>query len=204
MNIIIFGLGNNEKKYLTTKHNIGRLFVEELAIIYNQTFSKLNIKNTDNLPHFSKINLENNNILFLLYSDEYMNNSGKCLDNFVRYFKIDLQNADENILLIVQDDSDIISLNQKLVIGGGSAGHNGISSINKYFQTNKDKMLRLKIGIRPELNKLKSETFVLNQLTENEIIKTKSLAKVFQVNISLMNSFSAVNLSKLQTIINSL
>jgi peptidyl-tRNA hydrolase, PTH1 family len=149
--LIIYGLGNNEKQYLNTKHNIGRLVVEEIAAAMQLTFQK-----KDSF-YFAK-----NTKIILAYSTGYMNHSGKPLQDVINYFKPETVNV-----LIIQDDSDQISGNFKITAGGGSAGHHGINSI--YEQTKstikKEETYRLKLGIRPSENREKSISFVLNQIS---------------------------------------
>jgi peptidyl-tRNA hydrolase, PTH1 family len=206
--IIIYGLGNNEKKYLLTKHNVGRILLEKLSkkIDIGATFQIKTTYSYCELSIQSSTNNENIKIV-LLYSNGYMNESGKPLLDYLQFFKPD---PAKSTLLILQDDSDQLSNKQKLIVGdnSGSAGHHGINSINKYISSylgnNKNtqntfkQLLRLKIGIRPENNKQKSQTFVLKSLTSTEIDQLDFLAQTLFQNIDLINN----NLPKLQTIIN--
>ena len=164
--LVIYGLGNNESKYFDTKHNIGRVLLE----IVNQEFGVSLSKKNDFLS--AKLNQN----AFALCSNGYMNESGLPLINFINYYKL----IDPTIL-ILQDDSDQFTNKAKLLIGGGSAGHHGINSIFSHLPKKlieNKRLWRLKIGIRPDGNRLRSETFVLNSLDEND---KKNLPKLREI-----------------------
>jgi len=158
--IILYGLGNNEDKYLNTKHNIGRRILEEVAGKVASSFGK------NKTYYYTKSELTGDSIYFL-YSSGYMNESGRALVDFCRYTNID----PDTKLLIIHDDSDQIEGSIKLLPKGGSAGHHGINSIYRELlatQLTIDNIWRLKVGIRPPENTLKSETFVLKSLSKTD------------------------------------
>ena len=222
---IFFGLGNNEQKYLQTKHNAGRIIVENLSKIWNLEFKKQknfhwtkyqnlsksgqSQQNKQNLQlkiapeNIYSINPKNTNLeylknvldkFYLGYSDGFMNNSGEVLQSFCNYYKLNQKNCQ---IIILQDDSDQLIGNFKLSIGGGTAGHNGIISIYKHFD--KEKIWRLKIGIRPIDNKLKSETFVLSGIEEIERENLGKISSKISQNLVFFSDFT-----RLQNLINSL
>jgi PTH1 family peptidyl-tRNA hydrolase len=159
--LIIYGLGNNEEKYLKTKHNIGRRVVEEVAQKDASPYSK------NKSYYYTKSKQFHFEEVFYIYSSGYMNESGRPLVEFCKYHPVD---ADAQ-LLIVHDDSDQIEGNVKLLPKGGSAGHHGINSIYRELLATPisiEHVWRLKIGIRPPENKLRSETFVLSRLSKQD------------------------------------
>ncbi len=192
--ILFFGLGNNEQKYLQTKHNAGRIVLETLASSEN-----LEWKNGQKY-HYTKSKWNGEDICFL-YSSGYMNNSGDALQSFISYFKIDT--ADQNFrLFILQDDSDQISGSQKLVTAGGSGGHNGIIDIYQHLLSCKidiNSVWRLKIGIRQQNNTQKSMDFVLKSLSEEEFEYLPKLSKKLLDN---KDAISELNFEKLQERVN--
>jgi peptidyl-tRNA hydrolase, PTH1 family len=184
--ILIFGLCNDETKYLDTKHNIGRIFVEKLA------------NGSSFLDSQSCFVCKKEPELWLAFNQNYMNTSGQNLAKLIKYFKLesDLQ------VLIVQDDSDQNCGSSKLSIGGGTAGHNGIISCYshlKSFGIEQNQVWRLKIGIRPIGNRQKSETFVLSKNSSNDIDFVTQLADKLNSNIDFLQS---KNIAKLQNILN--
>ena len=76
---IIYGLGNNDLKFLDTKHNVGRIVTDLLVKKFN-----LNFKSNDN---YSWVKLDDSQIYFLR-TNGYMNNSGEPLAAFIKYFKL--------------------------------------------------------------------------------------------------------------------
>ena len=188
--ILIYGLGNNETQYLNTKHNIGRLVIENLAQQWDLSFTQ------NKGIHLAK----NSNLnIWLAYSNGYMNNCGLPLGELIRYYKISPKSLQ---IMIIQDDSDQNSTAVKLTVGGGSAGHNGIISVYQHlasFGIEPNNIWRLKIGIRPHGNRLKSETFVLSANTLEDNATVNNVANCLY---SKSNLISVSNLSKLQNLLN--
>ena len=148
---LIIGLGNPDKRYENTYHNVGHLFIDYLQ------------KNYTLYP-----------IPYTLKTDVYMNESGKYV-----YKIIKKTNAKPESLLVIHDDSDILLGNYKLSFNRGSAGHKGIENVIKILGT--QKLWRLRIGIRPLQKegapRLKAEKFVLKKIT---VGSEKILNNVFQ------------------------
>jgi PTH1 family peptidyl-tRNA hydrolase len=192
--LVFYGLGNNEKKYLDTKHNVGRLILEEMMKNFNLSF----ILQSGCL--YAKATINDEKIYFVTTSG-YMNNSGVPLKNLNDYFKLDFTDSDSR-LIVIQDDSDQIFGHQKISLAGGSAGHKGIQSIYNHslnMNLDLDKIWRVKIGIRPPENKLRSETFVLSKIAIPEMKYYLDLAKKLNQNFNL---FQQRNINNLQNLFN--
>jgi PTH1 family peptidyl-tRNA hydrolase len=188
--IIIFGLGNPGLEYKNTKHNIGWLILDKLADELG-----LSWQNSQ-----SGMMIKYNAEVVLFKSSGYMNNSGKDLQKLISYYKIPAENLQ---LLVIQDDSDQNIGQAKLVNNGGSAGHRGILDIHKFLVSlniELTQLWRLKIGIRPIGNKLKSETFVLTNIDSAENVQVTEFTKLLKEGLQ-KNNLS--NLVELQQIINS-
>jgi len=188
--IIIFGLGNPGLEYKNTKHNLGWLILDKLADDLGAKW-----QNTQS-GMMVKINTQ----VMLFKSSGYMNNSGKDLQKLISYYKISSENLE---ILVIQDDSDQNIGQAKLVNNGGSAGHRGILDIHKFLISLKlelSQLWRLKIGIRPIGNKLKSETFVLTEINSAENIQIYDFTKLIKESLQ-KNNLS--NLVELQQLINS-
>ena len=72
-----------------------------------------------------------------------MNNSGMAISEVMNFFKLDVTK-----LTVIHDELDLKVGKIKLKNGGGSAGHNGLKSIDQHVGQN---YLRLRIGIdRPQ------------------------------------------------------
>ncbi len=186
---LFYGLGNNENKYLKTKHNIGRIVIKTLAqnlgLIFTESKGCYHAKNSD---------------FWFVYTSGFMNNCGMPLAELLKYHKVDIHTNFN--LIIVQDDSDQIVGNSKLSVGGGSAGHNGIISVYRemtFLGMEQNRIWRLKIGIRPETNKLKSETFVLTKNSDEDIKSLETVAKKIIKSLEIIKNYE---FDKFQKVIN--
>ena len=160
--LLIYGLGNNHSRYLYTKHNVGRLLIETLVRKVNLTWEMQ--------TKFAYVKtLIVNQAVYFLYSLGYMNESGQVISEFINYFKL---KPDDLKIFLLQDDSDQLETRLKLVNNGGSGGHKGVESVYKhlcFLGISKKSVWKLKIGIRPISNRLRSETFVLTKLSNLEL-----------------------------------
>ena len=130
---IIAGLGNPGKKYLFTRHNAGFMLIDALA--GQGPFQKKH----ESL--FRQTRLEGEPLL-LVKPQTFMNRSGQALRQWVRFYKIPLEN-----LLVIHDDKDLRFGRMKFQKSRGDGGHNGIRSVHKELGSRD--FHRLKIGIAP-------------------------------------------------------
>lgn len=190
--LIIHGLGNPGQKYSENKHNLGWMIIDELCLQLGLSLQNING------GFFTK---SDGNLLFK--SSGFMNNSGQDLFKFASYLKL---SSEDIHFLVIQDDSDQFVGRAKLVLGGGSAGHRGVSDIYKFapnLSLDPNNIWRLKIGIRPIENKLKSETFVLTNIDHQEKIVLKEISNLFKVFLQENKMPSQSCLINLQQVINS-
>ncbi len=113
-----------------------------------------------------------------------MNNSGICIRELVEYFKIEIED-----IIVFHDDLDIDFGKIKAKIGGSSAGHNGIASIDKFV--GKD-YSRVRIGIGKPDSKISTSDYVLNNFSEEE---KENLDKITE---NIINSLSILIDKKLE------
>ena len=130
---LIVGLGNPGQQYSNTRHNAGFLALERLA----------SRRGFDPPVHFkssliSKGRLEGRPVV-LAWPQTYMNLSGQAVQELASFYKI----TGEDIL-VLHDEMDLEPGRIKLVYGGGTAGHKGLSSILANLRQD---FGRLKIGI---------------------------------------------------------
>ena len=150
----ICGLGNPGKEYKDTRHNLGFALLDSISKKYN-----LEIFKKDNTKILFKGNLGKNTCLFCKPMT-FMNLSGQVIGKIVNYYKIPTSK-----IIIIHDDIDLMLGKIKIKTGGGSGGHNGISSIDKTIGKN---YRRIRIGVgKPILKELVS-SFVLERFNKNE------------------------------------
>ncbi|MBA4728513.1 MAG: aminoacyl-tRNA hydrolase [Deltaproteobacteria bacterium TMED126] len=161
---LIIGLGNPGQKYKDTRHNIGFKLIDTLldSNSMSNKFKSL----------YSKIEI-NKNSIHIVKPQTFMNESGVAVNEITKFFKIKQEN-----IIVVYDDLDLPIGNLKIKIGGGSAGHNGIKSIEKYIET--EKIIKIRIGIGKPVNKAQINSHVLSKFTHNENILLKPILQKFE------------------------
>lgn len=151
---LICGLGNFGDEYHNTRHNVGFIFLNQLA---NKFSLKLAFKSKFK-GEFIKLTFRDHEII-LLKPHTYMNLSGDSVHQVMHYYKIPSSH-----LIVIHDDLDLQLGKVRCKFGGGSGGHNGIKSIdnamgNSYF--------RVKIGIgRPD--GWDASSYVLSKISDQE------------------------------------
>ena len=159
--LLLVGLGNPGPDSENNRHNIGFKIIDAI----NQEFSLSKQK-----PKFKGLlttgNIDNKKV-YAIKPLTFMNNSGVCIKELIEYFKIDAKNV-----FVFHDDLDIDLGKIKTKFGGGSAGHNGIESIDKSI--GKD-YSRVRIGIGHPKDKKKVNNHVLEDFNDNEEEKIKDI-----------------------------
>lgn len=188
-NKVILGIGNKGDKYQYTRHNIGFLVIDSLIKKYNLSFQD-KFKS-----HLYKWSYQDEKI-FLLKPQTYVNLSGEALSEVINFYKI----PKENILIIV-DDYALPFGKIRVRFSGSSGGHNGLKSIEKYI--GKD-YPRLRIGIYNEIAEKKvMNDFVLGNFSKKELEKIQKCYDTTEKFISdwidghpsekLMGNYNSIN-----------
>ena len=168
---LICGLGNPEKKYNLSRHNLGFEIIDLLVSEYNFELIK---KNKSNKIYKGKFQ---NTICLLCKPLTYMNNSGVPINELINFYKVS-----NSKIIIIHDDLDLKVGKIKLKFGGGNGGHNGLLSIDNNI--GKDyKRVRIGIG-RPSSRDLVSK-YVLKKFNKDDRIiinkKINLLVKYFDL-----------------------
>ncbi len=168
---LIIGLGNVGGKYTFTRHNVGFMVVDKIALDNGLEFRE-NTKLKSLLTKFYKDGEE----YMLVKPTTYMNLSGEAMRAVIDYYKIDPKD-----MIIIYDDLSLDLGKIRFRASGSDGGHNGIKSIIKHLGS-KD-FLRLKIGIGPQAP-IPSEAFVLQDFPKDSLdtlkeVLTKSVDAVF-------------------------
>jgi len=166
---IIIGLGNPEKEYAGTRHNVGFALAEKIRTEWNFPEFAFNKKFN---AEISKGNFSGQEIL-LVKPQTFMNLSGEATRAILDFYKL---TADD--LIVIHDDLDIAAGKYKIATDSSSAGHNGVQNIIDQLGT--QKFRRIRIGIGEEVSgapicKLNAHDFVLNKFTSDEIEKIEKI-----------------------------
>ena len=182
---LIVGLGNKGDEYSNTKHNIGFLFLDYLALQQSESFKSVQY------GHQLSFRLKGKKIL-LLKPDTYMNLSGKAVDYWVKKERLNLEQ-----LLIVTDDLNIPFGIFRLKPNGSDGGHNGLKSIEESLQTRN--YPRLRFGIGNHFTKGKQVDYVLQNWNPDEKTQLDHIQIVFP---KLIESFVQSGIQRTMNVFN--
>lgn len=161
---LIIGLGNPDKKYQNTRHNLGQNIIQKFIGL-----DKFQLKNK-----MSAFIFEDQKNIFA-FSTEYMNNSGITVQKIANFYKISPKN-----IYIIHDDLDLPVGEYKIQFDRGPAGHNGIKSIIENLNT--QQFNRIRVGIGKPLNNIPVEDYVLQNFPKKELITISSITpKIFEI-----------------------
>lgn len=167
--ILIVGLGNPGSEYAMTRHNVGFIAVNALAGADASWKSEKNALT-------SKGELDGRAVIFVK-PQTFMNDSGRAVLALMTFYKLPLEN-----LVVIHDDMDLPNGHMRIKTGGGSAGHNGIKSIDAAVG-NEYKRIRIGIGHPRDFDsQMDPADWVLGRFTSaqmDDIKKTISELKVF-------------------------
>ena len=137
---IIAGLGNPERKYDGTKHNIGFSAITALSDAYN-----IPVNTREHKALCGKGYIEGQKVL-LAMPLTYMNLSGESIRELVDYYKI---NPEEE-LIIIYDDINLAPGKLRIRAKGSAGGHNGIKNIITHIGSQSFYRIRIGVGEKPE------------------------------------------------------
>jgi PTH1 family peptidyl-tRNA hydrolase len=159
---LIFGQGNPEPTYTSTRHNVGFMVLDAIANENNIIWGnkpKLNAKITE-------IKIGNEKIL-LAKPTTFYNETGTSIKKIINFYKLDPIND----LLVIHDDLALPFGTIRIRNKGSSAGNNGIKSINAAI---KQFYPRIKIGIRNDkCDQMEDADFVLAKFSKVELKQLK-------------------------------
>ncbi len=152
---LIVGLGNPDKKYEKTFHNIGYIAVGDAAEALGAKFKK---KECEASVAEAFIGGEK---VILARPLTYMNNSGRAVKQLMSKYKID-----ESQLLVIYDDYDLPKGKVRIRASGSAGTHNGMRSI--IGETGLQNFARIRIGIRDDEVNIPIINYVLAEIKKED------------------------------------
>lgn len=131
---LIIGLGNPEKDYANTRHNMGFNVINKLSERFGIDVNKNKFKG-----FYGSGNVDGEKV-FLLKPQTFMNLSGESVQEIVNFFKIPLEN-----ILVIYDDIDLEPGIIRIRKSGGPGTHNGMKSVVHFL--NSQNFARIRVGI---------------------------------------------------------
>jgi PTH1 family peptidyl-tRNA hydrolase len=179
--LLLVGLGNPGPQYAKTRHNIGFMVVDAIAHEYG--FSSC-AKKFRSEWYEGVVNGEKASIL---KPKTFMNLSGEAVGEACRFYKIPLEK-----IVVFHDDIDLPFDTLKIKKSGGSAGHNGLKSIDAHIGND---YLRIRIGIGKQHDTIAHvlDAFTPSEMKIVEKIVTR-LSKEFYDMIKHFHDMGAKNL----------
>jgi PTH1 family peptidyl-tRNA hydrolase len=149
---LVAGLGNPGDRYGTTRHNLGRMVVDELARSDGERFRKARF-----LPAETAEIHEGGERVILARSTRFMNESGPSYASLAKKNGVDLDH-----LIAVHDELDIPEGTLRMKRGGGPGGHNGLKSLQEALRS--ADFLRVRVGIGRPPGRMDPADFVLEPI----------------------------------------
>jgi PTH1 family peptidyl-tRNA hydrolase len=182
---LIVGLGNPDKKYQNTPHNLGFVAVDKIQKEYKEFFPNFKL-NKKFQAEISKGKFPDKDII-LAKPQTFINLSGKSVQAIKKFYKIRPQN-----IWIFHDDIDLPLGKIRISKGSGAAGHKGVQNIIDLLGTKN--FVRFRMGIKtPMAEKILSEDFVLRKFSKSDQIKA---GKMIEQILEACNTAAELGIAK--------
>ena len=149
------GLGNPGPQYAMHRHNVGFMVCDTLADFHD--FGPVQKKFQGWLQE-GRIGTEK---VLLLKPATFMNESGRSVGEALRFYKLGT-----DALTVFHDELDLAPFKVKVKQGGGTAGHNGLRSIDQHLGPD---FRRVRLGIGHPGHKDRVTGYVLGNFAKSEI-----------------------------------
>jgi len=149
------GLGNPGPQYAMHRHNVGFMAVDVIADMHG--FGPVQKKFQGWLQE-GRIGSEK---ILLLKPATFMNESGRAVGEALRFYKLGT-----DALTVFHDELDLAPFKIKVKQGGGTAGHNGLRSIDQNLGAD---FRRIRLGIGHPGHKDRVTGYVLGNYAKSEI-----------------------------------
>lgn len=182
---LIFGLGNPEKLYQNTRHNLGQTIIKKyVETHYNSSLTNKKPLESGIFETWAGLTAgrQGSQKIIFAISTGYMNNSGLPVQKICQFYKIEPSD-----IYIVHDDLDLEVGDYRIQFDRGPAGHNGIKSIIENLST--QAFNRIRIGIGKPQNNIPVEDYVLQPFSKPELdIINSTIPKIFEEIKKIINS----------------
>ncbi len=152
---LVVGLGNPGSRYARNRHNVGFMAVDAIARKHGSPGFRSRFKG-----ELAEGPIGGERVL-LLKPQTFMNLSGESVGEAARFFKI-LPSE----IIVIHDEIDLRPGKLRVKLGGGSAGHNGLRSIDGLLGPD---YWRVRIGVgHPGIKEL-VQPYVLQNFSGEEL-----------------------------------
>jgi PTH1 family peptidyl-tRNA hydrolase len=188
---LVVGLGNPGPDYSATRHNVGQLVLDNLAISHSAKWSSH--KSRCDIAEFKLGQGIAATSVIVAKSKSFMNESGGPIKALANFYKVELAN-----LIVIHDELDIPFAAIRSKIAGGDNGHNGLKSLTSSFDS--AEYLRVRMGIGRPPGRQDPADFVLKQFST---IEKADLAEFIGRGADCVESLISHGLERTQSAFNS-
>ena len=153
---LLIGLGNPGREYRDTRHNVGFMLLDRLAVRLDARGMKVQSKAVVTSATYQERKL------ILAKPQTYMNLSGHSAQGLLNFYKVPVEN-----LLIAHDDLDLPFGTIRIRPKGGPGGQKGMASTIEQLGTNGFPRLRIGIGRPP--GRMDPAAYVLQNFSKEEL-----------------------------------
>ncbi|MCL2354945.1 MAG: aminoacyl-tRNA hydrolase [Oscillospiraceae bacterium] len=162
---LIVGLGNPEKEYGNTRHNIGFKVIDKISENH-----KIKVSNSKYKSQYGMGVIFEQKII-AVKPQTYMNLSGESIIQFKKFYKIP-----NNKIILIYDDIDVDLGNIRIRKSGGPGTHNGMKSVIEHLKT--EEFTRVRVGIGKPEHTEDIAKYVIGPIPKNEMeILNESITK---------------------------
>ena len=153
---LLVGLGNPGREYRNSRHNVGFMLMDRIAVRLDARGMKVQSK------AIVMSAIYEDRKLILAKPQTFMNLSGQSVQGLIHFYKLPLTNV-----LIAHDDLDIPFGTIRLRPGGGPGGQKGMASTIEQLGTKAFPRLRIGIGRPP--GRMDPSAYVLQDFSRDEM-----------------------------------
>lgn len=173
---LLVGLGNPGDKYKDNRHNIGFMAIDAIADHFSFPVFKTKFQGV-----LAEGSIDGDKII-LLKPQTYMNESGQSVRKAADFYKIDTSR-----IVVFHDELDLLPAKMRVKTGGGTAGHNGLKSIQAHL--GKQEFIRVRLGIGHPGDRDRVSDYVLSNFAKADLPWVVALNKAIATRLEfLLNS----------------
>lgn len=172
---LIVGLGNPGREYRETRHNIGFMLVDRLAVKLDLRFTRLQSR------ALVAAGVYNEKKLILAKPQTFMNLSGQAVQGLIHFYKLPMTSV-----MVAHDDLDLPPGTIRIRPDGGSAGQKGMASILERMGT--DAFPRLRLGIGRPPGRMLAPDYVLQDFSSQEqVVMQETLGRAVEAVLAFID-----------------
>lgn len=153
---IIAGLGNPDRQYQNTRHNIGFDVIDVIADKYGIAMGEKKHKAVIGKGYIA------GQKVILVKPQTYMNLSGESIRSVIDFYKVD----EKSELIVISDDVSLDVGRIRIRKKGSAGGHNGLKNIMKHL--GHDEFIRMRMGVGEKPSGYDLADYVLGHFTQKE------------------------------------